>query len=204
MKLIPTVLAGVLVVGLVSPVNADFILGNGNDDSATASALAELLAVNQTQSSPSATPQVNASLDWSPPYGIPLPTVLDWIRWLEYKPDWYDSDYDVDANGNIDVWDERAFIYDYCHTNYGDHDLDGKINFADFQVILDHWQGTPYGWFNGDFTGDSLVNFADFQKLLNGWNPVGAGGSPVPEPGSLASLALGGLARLRRKKQEVA
>jgi len=46
------------------------------------------------------------------------------------------------------------------------------------------------------------VNFLDFQKLLDYWNPGGWNFAPsqTPEPATLALLALGGLALLRRKK----
>jgi hypothetical protein len=59
------------------------------------------------------------------------------------------------------------------HTHYGDANLDGKIDFADFQILLDHWQVAGAGWACGDFTGSGTVDFSDFQKLLDNWNPSG-------------------------------
>ena len=93
----------------------------------------------------------------------------------------------------------------YFHTNYGDANLDGKTDFLDFQVLLDHWQaaGPNIGWAQGDFNGDYTVDFLDFQKLLDYWNPGGWNFAPAqtPEPASLSLILLGGLALLRRSRK---
>ena len=81
----------------------------------------------------------------------------------------------------------------------GDANHDGKVDFVDFQVLLDHWQGTGQGWAYGDWNGDGVVDFLDFQKLIDNWNPTGAGISEAPEPGTLSLLALSGLALLKRR-----
>ena len=60
------------------------------------------------------------------------------------------------------------------HTWYGDATLDGKVDFIDFQALLDHWQYSG-GWADGDFNGDGIADFLDFQMLLDNWNPEGVG-----------------------------
>jgi hypothetical protein len=84
---------------------------------------------------------------------------------------------------------------------YGDANMDGRVEYADFQAVLDNWQ--RYGrWSQGNFKQDGasgIVEFEDFQCLLDNWSPLGYQ-SAAPEPATLAMLALGGLALLRRKK----
>ena len=84
-------------------------------------------------------------------------------------------------------------------TRHGDANLDQKVNFTDFQVLLDHWAKAG-AWATGDFTGDGLVNFSDFQCLLDYWNPSGYG-TEVPEPASMTILTLGGLAILKCRRR---
>ena len=75
----------------------------------------------------------------------------------------------------VDQADVTYELLNYFHTNYGDANLDGKIDFLDFQVLLDHWQvsGPTVGWAQADFNGDGTVDFLDFQMLLDYWNPGG-------------------------------
>jgi hypothetical protein len=108
--------------------------------------------------------------------------------------------YDLNNDGVVNQADVTYEVVTILHTGYGDATLDRKVNFIDFQVLLDHWQNTGAGWATGDFGGDGKVNFLDFQKLLDNWNPIGYEGSQVPEPATLSLLALGGLAMLRRRR----
>jgi hypothetical protein len=81
--------------------------------------------------------------------------------------------YDLNGDGVANQADVDYLVKNVLHTNYGDANLDRKIDFADFQVLLDHWQNSGAGWAKGDFTGDGKVDFSDFQKLLDNWNPAG-------------------------------
>ena len=84
----------------------------------------------------------------------------------------------------------------------GDADLNGTVNFADFQALQNNFGQSGKSWQNGDFDGDGIVSFADFQLLQNnfGQSSGGGGGSfetqltAVPEPSTLGLLGLGMLA----------
>jgi fibronectin-binding autotransporter adhesin len=108
------------------------------------------------------------------------------------------------------------------YTYYGDADLSGKIDGADY-ALIDTGFHTPgaSGWVNGDFNYDGVIDGTDYSLIDNTFNQYFATGasplaliagsassiatSAVPEPTTLALLGIGafGLMGRRRTKKNV-
>jgi hypothetical protein len=66
------------------------------------------------------------------------------------------------------------------YTYYGDADLNGTVNGADYQQIDSGFGIHLTGWSNGDFNYDGVVDGTDYSLLDNTFNQVGAtGASPL-------------------------
>jgi PEP-CTERM motif len=93
------------------------------------------------------------------------------------------------------------------YTYYGDADLNGTVNGADYQQIDKGFGMHLTGWSNGDFNYDNTVDGSDYSLIDNTFNELNAsaaiplaivansasmigGLASVPEPGSLSILAL--------------
>ncbi|MCD6365320.1 MAG: trypsin-like serine protease [Planctomycetes bacterium] len=81
----------------------------------------------------------------------------------------------------------------------GDCDRDGDVDATDLATLGINWSpsGTDKTWTQGDFSGDGNVDATDLADLGLNWSPSGYA---MPEPGTLALLALGGIAILRRRQ----
>ena len=66
------------------------------------------------------------------------------------------------------------------YTYYGDTNLDGMVNTADFNNLAAHYNQTGANWVEGDFNYDGVVNAEDFALLAANYGatpmrPTGAG-----------------------------
>lgn len=91
----------------------------------------------------------------------------------------------------------------------GDADGDGTVGGSDYTIWLNHF-GTAGGWQQGDFDDDGVIGGSDYAIWLNHFGMTKtsqaltgaiAGGSTVPEPGTLILLGLGGAALLMRRRR---
>ena len=79
----------------------------------------------------------------------------------------------------------------------GDANCDGIVDQADYTIWYNNYGAAGAVWGQGDFTGEGLVDQADYTVWYNNY---GSTGGNVPEPMTMALLAIGGLAMLRRRK----
>jgi len=114
-----------------------------------------------------------------------------------------------DANGDnvIDLQDfgilKQNFGLSHGATwEMGDFTRDGAVDLQDFGLQKECFGGPiPFPWTRGDFTCDGIVDLQDFGILKDNFGRT-TGDVPmdaIPEPGTLALLALGGLAPLRHR-----
>jgi len=112
------------------------------------------------------------------------------------------------TTGNFDTF-SGTFVR---NARGGDADLNGTVNFDDFQSnLLLNFGMSGKSWQHGDFDGNGTVNFDDFQILLTQYGSsysVGgsAGGAAaasaaVPEPASLLLVLLGALPLVARRSR---
>ena len=99
--------------------------------------------------------------------------------------------------------DATTVIVNY--TLAGDANLDGTVDTIDFARLVGGF-ATAGVWSRGDFNYDAVVNSIDFNSLVATYGqtaPAGAlplPGAVVPEPAMIGLMALGALARRRKRR----
>ena len=91
----------------------------------------------------------------------------------------------------------------------GDFQVDGDVDFGDFTYLAANYGQSGKSWVDGDCDGNGTVNFTDFTFLAAnyGMDTDSTAGAvelrvnAAPEPATLAILAFGGLAVLRRRRE---
>lgn len=103
------------------------------------------------------------------------------------------SDLAFDLNGDsvVDGDDRTVWVETLAETFFGDTDLNGSVEFADF-LALSAGFGSEGGWAAGDFDGSGDVAFADFLLLSTNFGSARAvAAHSVPEPSAVALCLLG-------------
>ena len=75
--------------------------------------------------------------------------------------------FDLTSDGKLDRADLDRLIIDVLQTRYGDANLDGRVNEADFKILTENFGQSTFGWSHGDFDGDHQIGFRDFITLSN-------------------------------------
>jgi hypothetical protein len=116
-----------------------------------------------------------------------------------------DTKYDVNGDTQINDADRTVWVETLKNTYFGDANLDGEFNSADFVAVFTvgkYESGNPAQWAEGDWNGDALFNSSDFVTAFSaGGYELGprAAVASVPEPAGITLLLLGLLAVAVRK-----
>jgi len=108
-----------------------------------------------------------------------------------------DGMYDLAANGHIDLGDAKELIQNIVGTSMADTNLDGIVDLRDLCNLADRY-GRTGDFGDGDANFDGVIDIFDLGEMADDYGKTFAGG-PIPEPTSLALLALGAVAVIRRR-----
>ena len=132
-----------------------------------------------------------------------LSTVLG--HWGQCEVRWYEGDFSGDECVNED--DLSLVLSSWGpQCDCGDADQDGDADNDDLSIVLSHWGQCGVTCREGDFSGDGCVDDDDLSCWWNPWpgplarSPVA--GDLIPEPISMATLLLGGLALAHRRRRQ--
>jgi hypothetical protein len=118
-----------------------------------------------------------------------------------------DTRYDVNGDASINSADHSAWVKTLKKTWFGDANLDGLFSSSDFVAVFTDGKfetGQDAGWAQGDWNGSGKFDSGDFVTAFQDGGfeagPLPAT-SAVPEPTSVALLALGSLACLAARRR---
>ena len=116
--------------------------------------------------------------------------------------------FDLNDDGLVNSMDRTFWVEQLVNTHFGDADLNGTVEFADFLQLSAHF-GEETGWAGGDFDGNGVAEFADLLLLSDNFGKTRAQLASVPEPHAglmlgwmIAGLGLAARHRRPRKQQQ--
>jgi hypothetical protein len=93
--------------------------------------------------------------------------------------------FDLDRDGVVSFLDREIWVEQLARTRFGDADLNGSVEFADFLLLADAF-GTSGKWSDGDFDGNANIGFPDFLLLAANFGDGSQATVSVPAPTSFA------------------
>lgn len=112
--------------------------------------------------------------------------------------------FDLTGDGLLTSDDMDELIEVILETAYGDANLDGIVDGADYTLWADNYLETDVGWATGDFTGNGIADGGDYTLWADNYGfGAPAMASAVPEPSSwiLAGLGALGIAAFGRRRK---
>ncbi len=121
---------------------------------------------------------------------------------------------DLNTDGQVTQADVDSLVRQVLQSEFGDFNLDLKIDLADLQILANNWQQANRGYASADGTGDAFVGQADLDLLKLYWGfgidpnatqniydaAASIGFTAIPEPGLVCLIGLIPLALRRRRR----